>query len=530
MAEQGAPWWERRWGVAALALLAALPLIWPTVPPLVDLPGHMGRFRVELEIAHSPVLQHFYSFHWALIGNLGLDLLIIPIAKIFGLELGTKLIVLAIPPMTVAGFLWVAREVHGRVPPTALFAIPFAYGHPFIFGFVNFALSMAFAFLAFALWLRLARLGHIWLRAALFVPLSMALWVVHTYGWGALGVMAFSAELVRQYDSGKNVVRAGLASALQCLSLAPPILLMLIWRSGQHVGGETGDWFNWSAKYLWLISALRDRWYIFDFLSVAAMLLLLFEAIRSPRLSFSRNLAASALFLLLVYLMLPRIVFGSAYADMRLVPYLIAVAVIAIRFRDTADAAFARRFAWLAMLFVLLRIGGNTVSFWMLDRTYDRELAALDHVPEGARLVSFVGTRCGQPWRMSRLEHLPAMAIVRRNAYSNDQWSMAGAQLLRTNYHEAGGFEHDASQMVTEKKCKYEVWRSLDQSLARFPRYAFDYVWLIQPPRYDPRLTQGLQPIWRSGTSILYRVADRTPVALPPEAAMSNLSPPKGPA
>lgn len=530
MAEDGAPWWERRWGVAALALLAALPLLWPTVPPLVDLPGHMGRYRVELEIAHNPVFQHFYSFHWALIGNLGIDLLIIPVAKIFGVELGTKLIVLAIPPMTVAGFLWVAREVHGRVPPTALFAIPFAYGHPLIFGFVNFALSMGFAFLAFAFWLRLARLGHVWLRAALFVPLSMALWVVHTYGWGTLGVMAFSAELVRQYDHGKNVVRAGFAAALHCLSLAPPILLMLIWRSGQHVGGETGDWFNWHAKYLWLISALRDRWYLFDFLSVAAIGLLLFEAARSSRLSFSRNLGASALFLLIVYLLLPRIVFGSAYADMRLVPYLIAVAVIAIRLRDTADAAFARRLALLAMVFVLLRIGGNTISFWMLDRTYDRELAALDHVPEGARLVSFVGTRCGQPWRMSRLEHLPAMAIVRRGAYSNDQWSMAGAQLMRTTYHQAGGFEHDASQMVTEQKCKYEVWRSLDQSLARFPRDAFDYVWLIQPPRYDPRLTQGLQPIWRSGTSILYRVVDRTPVALPPEAAAPNVISPRAPA
>jgi hypothetical protein len=527
LSEPGAPWWERRWGVVALALLAAVPLLWPSIPPMVDLPGHMGRYRVELEIAHSPVLQHFYSFRWALIGNLGIDLLIVPVAKIFGLELGTKLIVLAIPPLTVAGFLWVAREVHGRVPPTALFSIPFAYGHPFIFGFVNFALSMGLAFLAFALWLRLARLGHTRLRAIVFVPLSMALWVVHTYGWGALGVMAFSAELVRQYDSGKNVVRAGFASALHCLSLAPPILLMLIWRSGQHVGGETGDWFNWNAKYLWLVSVLRDRWYWFDVASLGVVIILLFDAIRSPRLSFSRNLAASALFLLLVYLLLPRIVFGSAYADMRLVPYLLAVAVIAIRLKD-ASSAFARTLAWLGLAFAVVRIGGNTISFWILDRTYQRNLAALDHVPMGARMVSFVGTRCGQPWNMSRLEHLPAMAIVRRRAYSNDQWSMAGAQLLRTIYRQAGGYAHDASEIVTEKRCLGEYWRTIDQSLAGFPRDAFDYVWLIQPPPYDPRLTRGLQPIWRSGTSILYKVVDRTPVTLlPPAGAAPNSNPPK---
>ena len=52
-------------------------------------------------------------------------------------------------------------------------------------------------------------------------------------------------------------------------------------------------------------------------------------ALRSPALTFSRNLAVSALVLLGVYVLLPRIIFGSAYADMRLTPYLFAVAIIA---------------------------------------------------------------------------------------------------------------------------------------------------------------------------------------------------------
>ena len=124
------------------------------------------------------------------------------VSKLFGLEPAVKLIVLAIPPMTVAGFLWVAREVHGRLPPTALFALPFAYSHPFMFGFVNYALSIALAFLAFGLWLRLARLGRLKLRAILFVPISFIVFFAHTFGWGMLGLMAFSAEAVRQHDRG----------------------------------------------------------------------------------------------------------------------------------------------------------------------------------------------------------------------------------------------------------------------------------------------------------------------------------------
>ena len=173
-------------------------------------------------------MHRYYGFEWAPIGNLGVDLLIIPLSKLFGLELGVKLIVLAIPPMTVAGFLWVAREVHHRLPPTALFALPFVYSHPFMFGFANFALSMALAFLAFGLWLRLARLDRLRLRAILFVPISFVIFFTHTFGWGMLGLLRF---LGRSGAPARQAASAGCASgvkaALHALVMALPMLFML---------------------------------------------------------------------------------------------------------------------------------------------------------------------------------------------------------------------------------------------------------------------------------------------------------------
>src|ERR1041384_748114 len=157
-AVEARPWWESRLCLGLVVLAMMVPLIYPVVPPLVDLFGHMGRYRVELDLDHSLWLQRYYDYHWAAIGNLGVDLLVVPLGKLFGLELAVKLIVLAIPPLTAAGFLWVAREVHGRVPPTAFFALPFIYSFPFLFGFLNFVLSVALAFLMFGLWLRLGAL------------------------------------------------------------------------------------------------------------------------------------------------------------------------------------------------------------------------------------------------------------------------------------------------------------------------------------------------------------------------------------
>ncbi|MFN3724951.1 MAG: hypothetical protein ACK4SZ_01465 [Allosphingosinicella sp.] len=509
-------WWERRWTVVALVFASMIPLLWPEVIPLVDLPGHMGRYRVQLDLDRSPELQQFFRFEWAIIGNLGVDLIVEVLAPVLGLETTVKLVVMTIPSLTVAGLLWVAREVHGRVPPTALFALPFAYNYPFFFGFANFALAMAMALLAFALWLRLGRTERVRLRIALFVPLSSIIWVVHAFGWGTLGVLAFSAELVRQFDRSRRFFQSAWYAGLHCLALTPPILLMLAWRSSS--GGQTFDWFNWKAKFNWMKMVLRDRWELFDVGAVVVALLLFALVVMTRRLTFSRNLAASAFFLLIVYLLLPRVVFGSAYADMRLAPYIFAIALIGIRVPE-GHLRFSRALAVAGLAFFLVRLGGSAASMYLYDQRYDRELAALDHLPHGARVVSFVGRNCREPWAMSRLLHLPAMATVRRHAFTNDQWTLAGAQLLKVDYPPGGRFVRDPSQVVTPWPCAKEVWRTLNQSLAHFPRAGFDYVWVINPPPYDLRYAVDLRPIWRSGTSVLYMVDHSSAPAPPAEGA-----------
>ena len=498
-------WWETPGFLALVAALTTVPLIFPTVPPLVDLLGHMGRYRVELDLANSPSLQQYSSDHWAAIGNLGVDLLVMPLGRLMGLEPAVKLIVLLIPPLTCAGFLWVAREVHGRVPPTAFLAIPFVYGHPFLFGFVNFALSMALAFLAFGLWLHLGRTGRTRLRGWLFVPISLVVFFCHTYGWGALGLMCFSAEAVRLHDRGTSWWKADLLAALHAAVMALPIVIMLAWRSETH-GGSTGDWFNWKAKFYWLQMALRDRYKWYDIASVGAAFVVLVEALRNRALTFSRNLAFSGLVLIAGFICLPRIIFGSAYADMRLAPYMIAVLLLAIRFRGETRQPLGNALAILGLLFCVIRLGSTTVSLAAAANDQNAKLAALDHVERGARVITLVGMPCSNLWPLPRNSHLGAMVMVRKEGFSNDQWLVEGANLLNLKYQAAGYFAADPSQIVRENSCYDGLHKTIDQSLEMLPRNDFDYVWLVDPPRYDPRLVAEITPVWRGPGSILYRL------------------------
>jgi hypothetical protein len=503
-AAEARPWWETPWFLALVVLATTVPLLYPPIPPLVDLFGHMGRYRVELDLNRSPFLRQYYDYHWAAIGNLGVDLLIIPLGRLLGLEPAVKLIVLLIPPMTAAGMLWVAREVHGRVPPTAFFALPFIYGYPFLFGFVNFTLSVAFAFLAFGLWLRLGRLERTTLRGWLFVPISLIVFFCHTYGWGLLGLMCFSADAVRLHDRGRSWWRAGIEAALHTLVMTLPILVMLIWRSETH-GGQTIDWFNWRVKWRWIYSALRDRWKWFDIGSLIAAALAFVYALISRKLTLSRNLAFSAIVLAISFAILPRIIFGSAYADMRLVPYLMAVALLAIRFRGAPDRTTAQVLAVLGLLFFATRTAANTLSLGLAARDQSAKLEAIDHMPEGTRVISLVGMTCEEYWPLLRNGHLGAMVIVRRDGFANDQWLLEGVNLLDLKYRAAGYYAADPSQLVRPNHCLDPLHRMIDNSLANLPRGDFDYVWLIDVPPYSPQTVADMKPVWRGPGSILYK-------------------------
>jgi len=291
--------------------------------------------------------------------------------------------------------------------------------------------------------------------------------------------------------------------------MALPILVMLIWRSETH-GGQTIDWFDWKVKWRWVYSALRDKWKWFDIGSLIAAGLVFLYAIANRifgrSLSLSRNLAFSAIVLLVSFVIIPRIVFGSAYADMRLVPYLMAVALLAIRLRDIPRRTTANVLAVLALAFFATRTVANTITLGQAGADQKAKLQAIDHMPEGARVITLTGMTCGEYWPLLRNSHLGAMVIVRRDGFSNDQWLLEGVNLLDLKYRAAGYFAADPSQLVRPNRCVDYLHRTIDESLAALPRNDFDYVWLIDVPPYDHGLVAGLQPVWRGPGSVLYRL------------------------
>ncbi|MFM9852960.1 MAG: hypothetical protein ACKVOJ_09170 [Sphingomonadaceae bacterium] len=483
MSDRAPSWLDRRSTIAALVLMSVVPLLWPTTPPLTDLPGHMGRYAVQLGLAGG----EWYSFKWALVGNLGVDIFVQLFGPLIGLEIAVKVIVIATVAMTTLGMLLLAKQIHGRVPQTALFALPFVYSYPFHYGFVNFSLSVGFAFLAFALWVRLADQER--LRALIFVPLASIVWVAHVYGWGVLGVLAFAFEARR---GGQKLWRA----MLGCLPLTVPFLLMIMSQQSEGVG-FTGDWLNVSRKTIAIFSVLRDRWQWFDLGSLVVLSVVIFLPVRSKS---DKALALAAILFTLLFIAMPTTLIGSTFADSRMLPILFAIAILSIK---------PSQMQWIglvALAFFGVRTVGTTISYWQYDQSYKHELAALAHIPPRARLVSLVRVNCMPRWAEHRLEHLPGLALVRRGAFSNDQWNQPGAQLARTHYPQGAPFDRDPSQFVIAGKHCQPGYRLFSDALQTIPRAAFDYIWVINAPPDPLADYRGLTPLWKSGNSGVYRI------------------------
>ena len=525
--ETPAGWWNSRWFLIGLVVLSTVPLLYPTIPPLTDLPEHMGRYRIQLSNPDDPLLKDYFSFHWAFIANLGVDLLIVPMAALFGLELGVKLIVIGIVVLTMTGMLWTAREAHGRVPPPALFALPLAYSFPLLWGFLNYMLSMALALNAYALWLRLGRQQHWMLRHALFVAIGLVLTVAHIFGWAVLCLLAFGAETVRARDAGRKFLPSLWQGAMSCLSLAPPLLLLIAWRSGD-ASGQNIDWFFWRAKYVYMISILRNTSMDLDLAGVYLLWTLVAFGLAGVWVRMNRTLGIAALMLIIAYIALPRILFGSAYADMRLAPYVMMVSVIALGLSKPSPRQ-AAIVAGLATALFALRIGLLSESFAVHHRANEHQLEALNHVRPGSRVFVEVHLPCLGMWETSRMDHLGAMAIVRRGAFANGQWTDPGAQLVRIKYAPAKGYAEDPTEILRPRWCSDRRSKTYPAGLNDLPHDAFDYVWLIDMPRDKWNSFPGLTPIWTGGDSgILYRVGPRPSWSVPIGSATKASDTPAG--
>ncbi len=499
--------WQQPVVWAAIVIAMTVPFWATTLPPMMDLPGHMARFHIARDIDASADLQRFYSYKWVLAGNLGGDIFVYTLRNILSVQQATWLLCVVTLVLTTTAIPILSRTFHGSVQASAILALPLTWNYFSFWGLLNFQLSIALAFLAIAFWKRLER--RIILRAILFALIAFMVWLTHTMGWALLCLCIGMIELQKTHERRKLLnIKTVIQNFMTGLPILLPVIPTLFWRINDGASATTYRTGFAAEKFDSLFTVLRSYNRPLDSFFTILILILLIVTLRHTRIPKSTPLLWCGIAIGTAFALMPTEVLGSYYADTRMVPVFIMLLVISI----ATPTHYPEKYIKIGLIFLLLlcmvRVGIIAYYWHQRDQKITTHLKALDFVPTGARILALqVNTCIDGGWAVDyEYNHLADMAIVRRNAFVNTQWQVHGALPARPIYNQDTKFGADPSQQVWDGNCMSKDTITLRQAFEYFPRTRFDYVWIMRSDLRSAPLPIDLKSLYADKYTALYQV------------------------
>jgi hypothetical protein len=399
-----------RWGAAVVIVWLAIcvPLAVADILPEVDYPAHLA--RVHLLAGDLPGADLFYRPSWAILPNLALEIVCVPLSAVLPAPIALRLFVAILLGLVVWGGALLSRAAAGRVTPLAFLPALLAYNLILAFGFLNFLFGLGLALIALARHIegRDAPLRRRLLRESAF---ALALFASHLV---ALAVYVLAAAI---HDLAAR--RPGLrrAAAVLAAALVAPFLLLL----ASPTRGEAAllALHPLSTKVDKLVTVLETGQGVWDtvFAVAALAFLLLLLPFRLARLS--RPLALVALALAAAFVIAPYSFASAENIDTRMP--VVVLAVLLAAFELTCTGARARAVVAVLAPLLIVRIATTTVHHARAGRALAAVRAdLLAAVPAGS--LVFTAREASAPtwqpddWRPP-LFHAPALLLLDRPVY-----------------------------------------------------------------------------------------------------------------
>ncbi len=392
------------------------------LPPLFDYPNHLARMHLIAEGGNR-----FYAVRWAPLPNLAEDLIVPPLARLMPLETAGKLFLVMIFALTAGGALCLNRAVSGEWRMWPLLAFLLLYNRILLWGFLNYLFGLAVALFGLALWLGFEN-RRVWQRAFASALMALVCFFSHiaAFGVSALAICGSEIPAAAAELRERRWPALGRRLALLATQFIVPAVLFFAWR--RQTTGAAVSYAGFARKADLLFSVFDNYDRAFDTACFALFLALGIALAASGRLGLAPRLGWAAGLVFAAYLLLPSRIYGGSGADHRLPAalLLLLVAGSAPRFpsRRTAVAIGAA-----AAFLLTLRIAAIERAWRRADQVYAADLTGIDALPRGARLAVAYAADAVHVVPVPQV-HLPAMAVVRRDAFVPTLFATPGQQPL----------------------------------------------------------------------------------------------------
>lgn len=394
--------------LCALALL--LPLLVTPVLPLIDYYNHIARYFVLSHVDGDPALAANYVKAWALLPNLGLDVLATPLLAVVPPLLAAKLILGAILLIEFTGVLFLASALNRRPGAlTSLLLLGLLYSFIVNWGFSNFLLGLGLVFWTLGLWVRLR--SRPLLATLVCSVAALGIFFCHGFAFALYGMLLGAMELGRLLERRSLtdpvlVVKTGALLAIQAVL---PALLFLQTSTSRVSGGATAGGIEKHLKNGSLSGRLASEfWYrletimrvaespypVLDILTFCLLVGLVAWALWRGHMRLHIWLVPAVLLFGLLCVVTPPSLFGVGYVSDR-IPLVLALVVVAGLSITRPRSREARLILAVVALVGVVRIGAMMTGWTGYTGQFARFQAVTAVVPRGALLadVPIYGTK-----------------------------------------------------------------------------------------------------------------------------------------
>ena len=406
---------------AVLLAVVSIPLFSTALPPLVDYPNHLARLGL---IAGDG--NEFYAVRWAPLPDLAADLVVPLLARVMPLELAGKMFLVLGFALLASGTLWLNRIVSARWRWWPMLAFALLYNRSFLWGFINYLFGLGVALCGIALWLALDE--RRWLRVPVSAAVALACFFCHFAAFGVYALAIAGVELppVLSLLRGWRYRAAAERAAFAAVQFIAPAIVFLHF-APRASGGPIS--FAFWRKFDLLFSVVDNYSRPFDvacfvlFLGLIAVLAWRRHLAIAPRLGIALAVLGAA------YVLLPNQVFSGSGADHR-VPVALFLLLIGATWPSPPLPRRAALAVGLAAAAIFVARMGAIEAVWLKsDAVYAADIAALDSLPQGAKLAVAVPPREIGAGSIPQL-HVATLAAARRAVFVPTVFANATQQPL----------------------------------------------------------------------------------------------------
>ena len=451
-----------------------------------------------------------YQPRWALIPNLGGDLVLISLLQFLPpLAAGQTLLILVLASM-VGGVIIYARVAFARWTAWSFASPVAAYGGLFLMGFINFCLATGLALMVAAAWTAQRQVRPKLAIASAATGVTVV-WFCHIAG-ALLCMMLIIAREVTSFTEQRPAISNPREVWGRLLGLTlvflPTIFLYFV---ADISAAKTSARWDWDLKLLRALMPVAGHYPLVDSVVALGLTATLVVSALVRRLEIDKAAVAVAVVCLLIYVAAPFVAMSGAWLDVRFVAmaWLLLFACLAPRFEGvTGRLAIAVTFGLLA-----LKLGSIGLAWSRAQPEIAQVRAVLACVPSLSRVLvartqgssnaprhrklAFVGTAV--------YSHLGALALIDRGAFWPSMFTKKGQQPIAVHPRYKALAGSITRLPVLEK---FFETGTASQFSPRLTRYAasFDFLLLLDASKQSAPLPPTLQKECQTGYATLFRI------------------------